>query len=305
MGEKKGTRRSFLDSFFLKQFRSPDLVVLLPRALRRPALSGAESHRPRLRPRRRLRRGLRPHGQLRRPGLVRLPRQRRHGGRAGVRIRRGRLDEVAARGGRGADSGEEVQAGPRGLPLGRERHRRIGACHRRTEVLGATHEAKRYDNSVYSLDFRSPLEVHLVHYDDAKYSSLEEASKNEDGVVILAFLHEVSSQGASQLDFLSTNSESLRPAGSKVENIALESVQDLVEGMDTSEYFSYHGSMTRPPCYNTITWIVFKDKLKVNHDQLESLRGLEDKLGRSIVKNYRPLQPLKGRRPIFVSDNGV
>ena len=42
------------------------------------------------------------------------------------------------------------------------------------------------------------------------------------------------------------------------------SLVDLIGGNDIGAYFTYHGSLTRPPCYNTVTWIVLEKKMAVD-----------------------------------------
>ena len=39
-------------------------------------------------------------------------------------------------------------------------------------------------------------------------------------------------------------------------------VSNLISG-NVEKYFTYHGSLTKPPCFNTITWIVLKDKINL------------------------------------------
>ena len=34
------------------------------------------------------------------------------------------------------------------------------------------------------------------------------------------------------------------------------------------DYFTYHGSLTRPPCTNTVTWLVFTEKVDISSKQV-------------------------------------
>ena len=36
----------------------------------------------------------------------------------------------------------------------------------------------------------------------------------------------------------------------------------------TIGYYTYKGSLTTPPCYESVRWIVFKDKIKISNTQV-------------------------------------
>ena len=47
------------------------------------------------------------------------------------------------------------------------------------------------------------------------------------------------------------------------------SIQDLLSGIKHLEqYWMYQGSLTTPPCSNTLTWIISQDIIKINKDQV-------------------------------------
>ncbi|CAH3179719.1 unnamed protein product, partial [Porites evermanni] len=67
-------------------------------------------------------------------------------------------------------------------------------------------------------------------------------------------------------------------------------------------YFTYRGSLTTPPCTQTIRWIVLKDYILASTSQLEKFRKLEAKYyGPHMCDNFRPVQKLNDRDVYSVS----
>ncbi|XP_015343452.1 carbonic anhydrase 5B, mitochondrial [Marmota marmota marmota] len=65
------------------------------------------------------------------------------------------------------------------------------------------------------------------------------------------------------------------------------------------DYWTYSGSLTTPPLSESVTWIIKKQPVEVDHDQLEQFRTLlftsEGEKEKRMVDNFRPLQPLMNR----------
>uniref|UniRef100_A0A4W3H2J0 Carbonic anhydrase n=1 Tax=Callorhinchus milii TaxID=7868 RepID=A0A4W3H2J0_CALMI len=85
-------------------------------------------------------------------------------------------------------------------------------------------------------------ELHIVHYNSEKYKTFEEAHDKEDGLAVLAFFYEVGLQ-ASRSDIKTTQMHHL--------DISTMLSDDL------SQFYRYKGSLTTPPCFESITWTVF------------------------------------------------
>jgi carbonic anhydrase len=79
-------------------------------------------------------------------------------------------------------------------------------------------------------------------------------------------------------------------------NNALLNLYDLVP---RAAYFTYPGSLTTPPCSETVTWIVAQQLVRITPEQLQLYRDSVDRVPGSLASaegfNNRPLQGLNGR----------
>lgn len=59
---------------------------------------------------------------------------------------------------------------------------------------------------------------------------------------------------------------------------------DLADALtDTRSYYTYAGSLTTPPCSETVTWVILAKPAKLSHAQFEAFRDI-------LGNNFRPLQ---------------
>lgn len=68
-------------------------------------------------------------------------------------------------------------------------------------------------------------------------------------------------------------------------SLALNPAELLPQGI---HFYAYEGSLTTPPCSETVQWIVMKDPIEVSRAQIDRFRSL-------IGENARPVQPLNDR----------
>ena len=61
-------------------------------------------------------------------------------------------------------------------------------------------------------------------------------------------------------------------------------------------YATYRGSLTTPGCNEVVNWIIAGSTMTVSEQQLNELRQAQMYKEQPITRNYRPAQPLNGRR---------
>ncbi|GAA4809947.1 carbonic anhydrase family protein [Litoribaculum gwangyangense] len=119
---------------------------------------------------------------------------------------------------------------------------------------------------------RYPMELHLVHVSNAgEYAVLAIMAKE--------------GQSSKPFDFL----ESYLPI-----NVGETKNVDLAFDMNLNlpkqkTFFTYTGSLTTPPCTESVEWYIFKEPITVSLEQVEALKKLMP------MNNYRNEQPINGR----------
>lgn len=144
-------------------------------------------------------------------------------------------------------------------------------------------------------------ELHLVHYNLDMYSRASEAACSDKGLSVIGiFLKE--GQPHEELQKITDSMKKVIYRGDKCSIDQDIDIGSLIP--KNSSYWTYEGSLTTPPCYESVTWIVFKEPIEVSQEQFEAFRELMSyKEGEGpkaptdgpILKNYRPPQPLMGR----------
>lgn len=150
--------------------------------------------------------------------------------------------------------------------------------------------------SEHILDYqRFPMELHLVFY-NSLYPSFEAARNEVDGLAVVGMFYELYEINDEPLNTWTRFLQQIIVPGSQYtipfrDSFPLYSLIGDVEW----PYFSYEGSLTTPPCLETVTWIVSVKPLLITTREIRHFRRLLSNHG-PMVNNFRPIQKLYNRR---------
>ncbi|KAF1744815.1 hypothetical protein MXB_3898, partial [Myxobolus squamalis] len=143
-------------------------------------------------------------------------------------------------------------------------------------------------------------ELHFVFAND-KYSKFKSAVNKSDGLVVLGFLLEIGDERNIGIENINKYIHELRNPHSHVEVSDRINVNDLINTAwgDFMNYASYKGSLTTPPCFESVRWIVMQQTIKVRWSDVVPWTKLKGSNELHICKNNRPLQKLNHRNIKF------
>lgn len=160
------------------------------------------------------------------------------------------------------------------------------------------------DGSEHAIDFQKYAgEIHFVHY-NTSYASLGDAMTEADGLLVWGHFLKVNTENQAedpQLNAVLNAMNSIVESDAKVQTANSYSLKSLLPTSHPGFYqiYTYEGSLTTPPCYESVRWILNKTPILVSSTQMGWFRMLKDSaMGDSAMNqdNYRPLQLLHGRK---------
>ncbi|KAM4624608.1 carbonic anhydrase [Polymixia lowei] len=140
-----------------------------------------------------------------------------------------------------------------------------------------------------------PCELHLVHW-NTKYPSFGEAVSQPDGLAVVGVFLKIGAANPRLQKVL----DALMAINSKGKQTSFAKFDPKTLLPGSLDYWTYDGSLTTPPLLESVTWIVLKEPISVSPAQMAKFRSLlfssEEEAPCCMVDNYRPPQPLTGRK---------
>lgn len=146
-------------------------------------------------------------------------------------------------------------------------------------------------------------ELHLVHWNKDKYGSFAEAAAASDGLAVLGMFLQIGNQENQELNKICRLLPFIQHKGQTIQ------VTDAIDPAKfiprNGSFWTYDGSLTTPPLYESVTWLVYQEPLIVSEAQMIAMRMMKtyhpcetcpaDDFGGQMVENYRPPCPLGAR----------
>ena len=119
---------------------------------------------------------------------------------------------------------------------------------------------------------RYPLEMHMVHL-------------SEDSKIAVLGIMAIEGESSEPFTFLE-HYLPIYPGETATINSKFDLNLNLPKNKD---YYTYNGSLTTPPCSETVQWFIFKNPISISLEQVKLLKALMP------LNNYRNEQPLNNR----------
>jgi len=137
-------------------------------------------------------------------------------------------------------------------------------------------------------------EIHIVHY-NSKYCNPGEALDQPDGLAVVGILVQTG-RAHPHFQIIASHLKNVHQSGSTY-NLE-ENFNPALLFPEDRRYYTYPGSLTTPPLFESVTWILFHSHIELSAAQIQEMRKLTTGCNsdKCLVNNYRPPTDKKGRK---------
>jgi len=130
-------------------------------------------------------------------------------------------------------------------------------------------------------------EFHIVHY-NTKYGAPENAVDKPDGLAVLGVFLKIG-KGHTEFQKVCEVLGQIKGKGDCTKLIRAFDPEMTLP--DNRSFYTYLGSLTTPPLFESVTWIVFEEPVEISKEQLELMRDIHEgdiQSSSKVVDNFRP-----------------
>ncbi|CAC5388538.1 Carbonic anhydrase 5A, mitochondrial [Mytilus coruscus] len=140
-----------------------------------------------------------------------------------------------------------------------------------------------------------PMEMHIVSY-SSRFRQYKDALNSTGALAVISFFIDIGSANTVFGEICDCFAKIIREEDNVT--MPLFSMTSLFPSPH-DVYYRYYGSLTTPPCHESVIWTVFKSPISISKQQINLFRLLGNRhinKYRDIADNFRPLQALYGRK---------
>ncbi|XP_033123933.1 carbonic anhydrase 7-like [Anneissia japonica] len=141
-----------------------------------------------------------------------------------------------------------------------------------------------------------PAEMHIVHYDSTRFNNVSEAMNSNMGLAVFGFFIGISQDDNTAMQSIVQGISGLGMGQTK--DVQTPFNLSSLLPMPLGNYWNYNGSLTTPPCYESVIWTVFETPITISQTQMDMFRQLGDSTSHPIINNFRPIMNTN-QRPII------